>query len=324
MTGWKHVFGRKRGITPLRQRGFVPVIPATLVGLTALARLCRGLSLGLSLSLSLTLIPGPGLSNPSQAETQADPRALAPAQAPNSFPDFSAKRIKPPAPGAKRLITIQIAPPPEVAAQPAAPAPAGAQPTTTPQPYDWFWAEISPRLEAASPARLEEALALLAARTDVAAPRVQTLQELVSAHKAALLTSTVGTQVSPALALAVMAVESAGQSEAVSAAGAQGLMQLMPDTARRFGVEDAMDPRDNIAGGVRFLDFLVERFEGDAVLVLAAYNAGEGAVGQYEGVPPFAETRAYVPKVLAAYRLARALCVSPPIMMTDGCVFASP
>jgi soluble lytic murein transglycosylase-like protein len=99
-------------------------------------------------------------------------------------------------------------------------------------------------------------------------------------------------------------------------------MQLMPATAERFGVEDAHDPAQNIRGGVAYLSWLLRHFDGDAVLALAGYNAGEGAVQRNDGVPPFAETRDYVPKVLAAWRVARGLCRTPPELPGDGCVFA--
>lgn len=128
---------------------------------------------------------------------------------------------------------------------------------------------------------------------------------------------------SPALVLAVIAVESAGKVDAVSGAGAQGLMQLMPATAERFGVEDSLIPAENILGGVKYLNWLMDEFDRDPILVLAGYNAGEGSVRTYEGVPPFEETRDYVPKVLAAFQVARGLCQTPPELITDGCVFAA-
>jgi soluble lytic murein transglycosylase-like protein len=125
------------------------------------------------------------------------------------------------------------------------------------------------------------------------------------------------------LVLAVIAVESSGRPDAVSGAGAQGLMQLMPDTADRFGVEDALSPGDNIAGGVQYLNWLMKEFEKDPILVLAGYNAGEGSVRSHGGVPPYAETRDYVPKVLSAFQVARGLCKTPPELISDGCVFAA-
>ena len=102
----------------------------------------------------------------------------------------------------------------------------------------------------------------------------------------------------PALVLAVMAAESNFDPAAVSPKNAQGLMQLIPDTARRFGVRNIVDPAQNIRGGMAYLRWLLAYFEGDLALALAAYNAGEGAVERYLGVPPFAETRNYVLKIL--------------------------
>ena len=101
---------------------------------------------------------------------------------------------------------------------------------------------------------------------------------------------------------AIIAVESNFNVRARSRAGAQGLMQLMPATAARYGVSDPFDPKANIEGGIRFLKDLWRSFEGDMRRVLAAYNAGEGAVQQYGGVPPYPETRRYVASVLALYR----------------------
>jgi len=107
--------------------------------------------------------------------------------------------------------------------------------------------------------------------------------------------------VDPRLVLAVIAVESAFQIDAVSPRNAQGLMQLMPDTAARFDVKHIFEPLENIRGGTRYLKWLIARFEGDLTLVLAAYNAGEAAVEQYGGVPPYTETRDFVERVRRLY-----------------------
>jgi hypothetical protein len=109
----------------------------------------------------------------------------------------------------------------------------------------------------------------------------------------------------PALVIAVIAVESAFRADAVSPKNAQGLMQLIPDTAARFGVRDPFDVTQNLRGGMRYLRLLIETFEGDLTLALAAYNAGEKAVARYKGVPPYAETQAYVRKLRALYPRAR-------------------
>ena len=108
--------------------------------------------------------------------------------------------------------------------------------------------------------------------------------------------------VSTALVEAVIQVESAFNPLAVSPKGARGLMQLMPRTASALGVQDAFDPRQNIEGGVRHLRHLIDRYAGDLARALAAYNAGEGAVEYYRGIPPYPETRRYVEKVLDRHR----------------------
>lgn len=108
-------------------------------------------------------------------------------------------------------------------------------------------------------------------------------------------------QVDPHLARAVMRCESGGDPNALSSAGAIGLMQLMPGTARALGV-DPRDPERNLEGGVKYLAQLADKYDGDYVKTLAAYNAGSGRVDSYGGVPPFPETQSYVKKVLALYR----------------------
>lgn len=107
--------------------------------------------------------------------------------------------------------------------------------------------------------------------------------------------------VDPYLARAVIQAESAFYTKARSRAGALGLMQLMPQTAERFGVLDPFDPRQNITGGVKYLRWLMNAFQGDLPRVVAAYNSGENNVIKYKGIPPFAETRAYVPRVMNLY-----------------------
>ncbi len=107
--------------------------------------------------------------------------------------------------------------------------------------------------------------------------------------------------VDPALVKAIIANESAFNSNATSRTGAQGLMQLEPGTAAELGVGNAYDPAQNIWGGTRYIRGLLERFHGDMRLAIAAYNAGPGAVEKYGGVPPYAETQAYVENVLDTY-----------------------
>lgn len=247
---------------------------------------------------------------------------------PRPFPQFEAKRVKPPQPGTGKRITVQIEPAPEPAPKPAEeltePAPAAKSPQGSgqvPGRYGWFWDKVAPGLEGSGPSRLEGALQALSGARDLASPRLQLMQEIAQRRGVQILSKSVGTKVSPALVLAVIAVESAGREDAISPAGAQGLMQLMPATAARFGVKDALKAEQNIAGGIQYLDWLMGEFGGDPILVLAGYNAGEGAVRAHKGVPPYAETRDYVPKVLAAYQVAKGLCRTPPQLISDGCVF---
>ena len=113
---------------------------------------------------------------------------------------------------------------------------------------------------------------------------------------------------------AIIMVESNYNRYAVSSKGAQGLMQLHPDTARRFGVTDSFDPEENIQGGVRYLNFLMDYFQGNLEYVLAAYNAGERAVVRYQGVPPYSETQKYVRKVTTAYHALNSTPEPAPVV----------
>jgi len=108
--------------------------------------------------------------------------------------------------------------------------------------------------------------------------------------------------IDPKLVMAVIQAESGFNYSALSPKNAQGLMQLIPATAERFGVKDVWDPVENIRGGVAYLNWLMRHFAGNVEWVLAAYNAGEGAVEKHQGVPPYEETQLYVRRILGYYQ----------------------
>ena len=110
-------------------------------------------------------------------------------------------------------------------------------------------------------------------------------------------------EVDPALVKAIIMAESGYNPNAISKKGAKGLMQLMPSTAQALGVEDAFNPEQNISGGVRYFKQLVNRFDGDVKLALAAYNAGSKKVRHYQGIPPYKATHYYIEKVFKYYEL---------------------
>ena len=128
-------------------------------------------------------------------------------------------------------------------------------------------------------------------------------QEDIQKYANIIQTASKAYGVDASLVHAVISAESSYNQYAVSRTGAMGLMQLMPDTARRYGVQNMMDPSENIHGGVRYLRDLLALFKGRVDLAVAAYNAGENAVIRHgRKIPPYAETRQYVPKVLGFYR----------------------
>jgi soluble lytic murein transglycosylase-like protein len=155
-------------------------------------------------------------------------------------------------------------------------------------------AVVAPRVPTPAPAR--------AASANPPAAIDRTVQEIAARNS-----------LPPQLLHSVIKVESNYNPFAVSSKGALGMMQLIPATARRFGVANVFDASENIAGGARYLRFLLDLFKGDTRLALAAYNAGEGAVVKYGGVPPFAETQHYLTLVRKQFEArSRAVPVNPP------------
>ena len=116
----------------------------------------------------------------------------------------------------------------------------------------------------------------------------------------------------------VIRAESNYDAFAISSAGAMGLMQLMPETARQYGVNNVFDPAQNIEGGVRYLKDLVRLYNGQTRLVLAAYNAGQEAVRKYKGIPPYPETKNYIAGIMKTYRKATVSTKNPTYMVTDA------
>lgn len=292
---------------------------------TLTAPLRAATAIGCALAL-VAFVPAAQGQNAPEGGEQAV--ADAPSGPPPAWPKVTPKRIGVPSSNGSKRITVQIRPQ-DIARQKAPETPVAAPLSKTAEPpadlQEWFWSRVPHDTVNASSARFAAALKALEAEEagKLSKPTFQQVTDLANAYGTDLLIHSIGTKVSPALALAVLAVESSGKPDAISSAGAQGLMQLIPDTAARFGVKDAMDPSENIRGGIDYLDWLLTHFNGDLALALAGYNAGENAVSKFQGAPPYAETRAYVPKVLAAWQVAKGLCVTPPDLYSDGCVFAT-
>lgn len=238
--------------------------------------------------------------------------------------DFTYKRVKVNKNHKGPRINVQITAPRTAPAEKVEPIADAEDVGVTKDLQDWFWTGVSPALDDADFNRMPAALAQLGrvqGKRAALAPNKQVLEQLITAFGKDILIASLGKKVSPALLLAVISVESGGKVDVVSSAGAQGLMQLMPATAERFNVKDRTNSLENIKGGAAYLDWLLSEFRYDPLLALAGYNAGEGSVRKYEGVPPFPETRNYVPKVVAAWDVARALCKTPPLLVTDPCIF---
>ena len=221
--------------------------------------------------------------------------------------------VQKPRPGQRRLIRIP---------SPSARAPERPQQSVS---HSWFWDQHRTEAAAAGPGRWTAALeSLLAHRAGGGAQYSESrLRDIKGKFGIQIAAAARAHGVSEVLLLAVIAVESAGRAKAASPKGAQGLMQLIPATARRFGVADSFDPAQNILGGAAYLDWLLRNFGEDAILALAGYNAGEGAVQRHQGVPPYSETRDYVVKVFDALAAAKGLCRAPADTPRRACGWPS-
>lgn len=191
--------------------------------------------------------------------------------------------------------------------------------------FTWFWESHDPKAPA-SAARWDAALATLRDRRGNG-QRILTderIRQISLKWRELIGAAARKHNVSELLLLAVVATESLGNEKAKSPKGAEGLMQLIPATAARFGVVDSFDPAQNINGGAAYLAFLLKKFDEDPVLALAGYNAGENAVVKHGGVPPFVETRDYVAKVFDVIAGAEALCLVPLKTPRDTCLWRPP
>lgn len=175
-----------------------------------------------------------------------------------------------------------------------------------PDPVHWSAAEFDQapirayrKLETASP------LNQILAESTNEEKSTQDKEESLPPYHSIILQAANQNNIDPALIRAVIMAESAYNPKAVSRSGAMGLMQLMPRTARALGVQDTFNPEHNINGGVKYLRQMLDRFNGDIKLALAAYNAGSRYVKKYRGIPPFKETRNYIKKVLTYYEAYR-------------------
>ena len=188
--------------------------------------------------------------------------------------------------------------------------------------HAWFWKIHATGSSAASASRFTAALTTLDNRraSGKGLVDVARLRTILTTHRQEIAAAARTHRVSEALILAVISVESRGATKAVSPKGAQGLMQLIPATAKRFGVTDSFDPGQNINGGTAYLSWLLKEFRGDPLLALAGYNAGEGAVRKHKGIPPYSETRDYVVKVFDALSAAKELCAAPLTSPRQRCL----
>jgi soluble lytic murein transglycosylase-like protein len=257
--------------------------------------LCVGV---FALSLVNLAAPGPQASGFLQTSFQP-PAALSPAAAPTPkvAPPAAPEAVKAVAAEAPKPVAVPVAPQAAPAPAPAPPARtetirAEATKTVAPAPAPLPKAPPAPSLNDQAE-RLRKAADLMVQVNDQLgvpqSPYGQIIYDIAIRHS-----------INPHLVAALIHVESAFNARAVSPMGAYGLMQLLPETARRFGLnkkKDLFDPKKNLEAGVRYLKWLTNRFDGDAQKILAAYNAGEGAVQRFGGIPPYQETQNYVTKI---------------------------
>lgn len=165
-------------------------------------------------------------------------------------------------------------------------------------------------------------MAKLPETTGNLAPRLQTMQAVADQYGLEILLATLNTPISPALVLALIGAQAGDGLQRPGQPQTIGVMHLPPDIAAEFGGDGTQTTAENIKAGVSYLVWLLEKYDGDPILALSGYYAGTDAIEEYSGVPPLPQSRIFVPKVLAAFQVARSLCMTPPVLFSDGCVFA--
>ena len=291
-------------------RAVPTVIAPVLSHIRQLGRGSNTLCVG---AFALTLVNFAALGGQQPAAPVHPPALLAaaPAQSVKTAPPAAPMEVAKPAPAE----TARPDPPKPAAEAPketpkpvtppgaatTAPAPAPAPKTETPAPTPASNpAPAAPRQTAPPPPNPNDEMERLKKAADLMVKVNEALGMPQSPYGKIIYDIAVRHSINPHLVAALIHVESAFNPRAVSSKGAYGLMQLLPETARRFGVKkkkDLFDPKKNLEAGVRYLKWLADRFGGDAEKILAAYNAGEGAVERFGGIPPYQETQTYVQRI---------------------------
>jgi soluble lytic murein transglycosylase-like protein len=231
-----------------------------------------------------------------------------PAPAPSlAIPQLAAAPAQPVRTAPPAAVTEAAKPAPSEAARPDPPKPAAEAPKETPKPVTVTTAPAPAPAQAPAPRptpppapKPNDELERLKKAADLMVKVNEALGMPQSPYGKIIYDIAVRHSINPHLVAALIHVESAFNPRAVSPKGAYGLMQLLPETARRFGLtrkKDLLNPKKNLEAGVRYLKWLADRFGGDAEKILAAYNAGEGAVERFGGIPPYQETQSYVQKI---------------------------
>ena len=290
-----------------RKRAVPAVIAPILSHLRQLGRGSNTFCVGAFALTFANLTAVGGLQPSIQTTLAAPPPALQAAAQPADPPKPAAPaETAKPAPEPPKPAPVPSQTPAPAATRPESPAPA---PVSTPAP-------AAPRPQTPPPPKPNDDLERLRKAADLLVQVNEALGTPQSPYGKIIYDIAVRHSINPHLVAALIHVESAFNPRAVSRKGAYGLMQLLPETARRFGLtrkKDLFDPKKNLEAGVRYLAWLANRFGGDPEKILAAYNAGEGAVERFGGIPPYQETQSYVQKIFGLLGVAL-----PPLPQTES------